>query len=245
MNFRIKCFLIHLGISVALGLAALCLVFGLWYPSPLDAALGVTSIFLILLGVDIVLGPLFTLLVSKENKTSLKFDWSVIALIQISAFVYGMYIVAIGRPVWMVFSVDRFDLVQAYQVDNMYIENAKAEFRQLAWFGPKWAAAKLPENLEERNQLTFESLFGGADLPTRPDLFVPIVESKNEIVKNARPLSELNNFNSEQDISSIMQKWPEANAFLPMMCRVKPMTVLIKHETGNVIAVVDLRPWQE
>ncbi len=38
------------------------LVFGVWYPAPLHQALGVTKIFLLLLLVDVVLGPLMTLL---------------------------------------------------------------------------------------------------------------------------------------------------------------------------------------
>ncbi len=68
MNPRLKAFAIHLAISALIALTVIGLVFFIWYPSPLHTALGVTQIFLILLAVDVVLGPLLTLLVYKAGK---------------------------------------------------------------------------------------------------------------------------------------------------------------------------------
>jgi hypothetical protein len=74
MRFRLRLFSIHLLISSFLALIAMMLVYLVWYSNSLSLALGVTTIFLILLGVDTVLGPLLTLLVAKEGKKTLKFD---------------------------------------------------------------------------------------------------------------------------------------------------------------------------
>ena len=43
---RFKAFAIHLCGSLAIGLAMLWLVFGVWYPAPLHEAVGVTDIFM-------------------------------------------------------------------------------------------------------------------------------------------------------------------------------------------------------
>ncbi len=51
----------HLGISVAVALLSAALVFGLLYPAPYRAMLGVGPIFLLVLAVDVVCGPLLTL----------------------------------------------------------------------------------------------------------------------------------------------------------------------------------------
>ena len=61
---RVRAFLIHFVASTFVALLALGLVFGLWYPHPLQKAAGVTMLYLLLIGVDLVIGPLLTLVVS-------------------------------------------------------------------------------------------------------------------------------------------------------------------------------------
>src|SRR5690554_3404124 len=102
MNSRIKAFTLHLAISVTIAAIAMIIVFYFWYPAPLHTAVGVTQIFLILLAVDVVLGPVLTLVVYKVGKRTLIMDLSVIALLQVSALCYGVYTVAEGRPAWLV-----------------------------------------------------------------------------------------------------------------------------------------------
>lgn len=54
---RVKAFGIHLLASVLIALIVIMLVFYVWYPSPLHTAVGVTGIFLMLLIIDVILGP--------------------------------------------------------------------------------------------------------------------------------------------------------------------------------------------
>ena len=137
MSFRLRCFLVHASISSVLALISVFVVFGLWYPSPIHKAVGATDIFLLLLAVDVVLGPLLTFVLAVEGKKYLKLDFVVVALLQVSAFFYGIYVVAEGRAVWLVFNIDRFDLVQAYQVNEKYRQEALPEYQLLSWTGPK------------------------------------------------------------------------------------------------------------
>lgn len=115
MKFRLLCFGSHLFVSFIIALLSLFVVFLLWYPSPLDAALGVADIFLLLLCIDVIVGPLLTLLVAKQSKKTLKMDLLVIGILQLAALSYGLYIVAQGRPVWMVYDNNRFEVVQAFE----------------------------------------------------------------------------------------------------------------------------------
>jgi len=52
-----------------------------WYPPPLFQLLGGFELLLLIVAVDIALGPLLTLVVFKSGKKRLKFDLSVIALL--------------------------------------------------------------------------------------------------------------------------------------------------------------------
>ncbi|MBL0165374.1 MAG: hypothetical protein IPP82_17470 [Xanthomonadales bacterium] len=65
---RWKAASIHLSISVFVGLLVLALLFLVWYPQPYFNAAGGQALIIFLLGVDIVLGPLLTLVLFKSGK---------------------------------------------------------------------------------------------------------------------------------------------------------------------------------
>ena len=244
MIFRLRAFGLHLLICAIIALLCLVLVFYYWYPAPLDKATGVTKIFLILLVCDMILGPVLTLIVANSLKKNLKIDLTIIGLVQLSALIYGLWTVELGRPVWLVFSVDRFDLVQSYELDNPYREQASTHFQSKNWFGPKWAAARAPEGIEEQNNLTFEALIAGIDIPQRPDLYVELKAEMQALLEKSRPVSDLNKYNSADLVSQVLKEYPQATAFLPMMSKVNPVTVLINREKRAIVAIVDLVPWE-
>lgn len=241
---RVRAFLIHFVASTFVALLALGLVFGLWYPHPLQKAAGVTMLYLLLIGVDLVIGPLLTLVVYKPGKKSLKFDLATIICLQLAAMSYGLWSVAEGRPVWLIFSIDRFDLLQAYQVDTRNLAQAKPEFRDLSWVGPRWAAAPRPVDVEQDRAALFEAVFGGVDLSQRPDLYTPLESEAENIRKRAHPLEELTRFNSPGAVEATRARWPEADGYLPMKGRVEAVTVLIEKKSARVVAIVDLKPWE-
>jgi len=61
-------------------------LFFIWYPQPLAKAVGVIHIFIMLIVIDVILGPSLSFFVYKEAKKTLKFDLAVIILIQIFSF---------------------------------------------------------------------------------------------------------------------------------------------------------------
>ena len=81
-NFKIQYFLVHLALSILVAACCVWIVFFLWHPQPLAKAIGVTNIFVMMLIIDVILGPLLTLLVAKQGKKTLKFDLFIIFLLQ-------------------------------------------------------------------------------------------------------------------------------------------------------------------
>lgn len=243
MKSRLHAALIHLSGSLCIALLALAAVYGLWYPAPLAAAAGVNGIFGLMLGVDVVTGPVLTFAVFKAGKKGLLFDLAVIVALQLTALSYGLWTIAQGRPAWLVFNADRFDLTQAADIDPRYRPQAAPAFRHAPWTGPRWAASVNPADPEKRTQLILESAGGGFDLPQRIDLFVPLAGQQAALLAKASPLEKLNQFNSPAQVKKALAPWPQADAWLPLMARAQPMTVLIERGTAQPLAVVDLRPW--
>lgn len=243
MNLRLKAFTIHLVISTLIALIVIGLIFFIWYPTPLHSAVGVTQISLILLAVDVVLGPLLTLLVYKVGKKTLVMDLTVIALLQLGALSYGLWTVAEGRPAWLVFVVDRFELVRVLDIDERKLEQADTFYRQPSLLGPRWVAAVNPSDSDERNELTVESVFGSADLAQRPNLYQPLSSQKATIQQRVLTLSALPESNPAKQIKSILAQHPKADSWLPLSANNQDMVVLMHKDTAKVIAIVDLRPW--
>jgi len=235
--------LIHFGASATMAMLAYGLVFGIWYPKPLAGAVGVTSIFLLLLGVDVCLGPILTFIVYRPGKPRVRMDLAIIVAVQILAFGYGMFSVAMARPVWLVFNVNRFSLEQANSLDLSHVQHAASDYRHTPWLGPQWVAAKFPEQRSERNKLLFESVQGGADLPQRPDLFVPLTAEADALRQHARPMDLLEKYNDAAVVHAVLADAPNCDGWLPLVVRGKSKVACFDQKTLTYFKVLDLAPF--
>lgn len=240
---RVRFFLWHFFISICISLISLFWVFNAWYPGPLAKATNVTYIFLMLLAIDIILGPILGFVVYNEKKKTLKFDLAVIFLLQLSALAYGVYSISQARPVWIVYNVDRFELVRKNELIEDNIQQAQLQFQQPSWFKPEYAATEFAKNTQQRNDDMFAEIMGRISIAQRPERYVDFAQAKEQIQKRAQNLDLLNQYNDKTDVEKILSKYPQATAFLPMKASVIDMTVLIDSQ-GDVVKIVDLRPWK-
>lgn len=244
MSSRLKAFMIHLTGSLILASCALALVFLVWYPSPLDQALGVTHIFLLMLGIDVIVGPILTLLIYKTDLRLLKFDLTVIIIVQLAVFSYGIYTVAKGRPAWLVFSTDQFYLVRTTDVDTDNATKAQSIYRHASWFGPQWVAVILPTDRKQRSQLVSATLQAGSGLFTSPNLYGSLDKAETKIKMKSHPLTELSQYNRSNSISTTLAKWKTATTWMPLWSDPKGMTVLLD-KNNHVVSIVQLNPWNQ
>lgn len=244
MSKRLKFFLSHLSLSFLIALLVIGLVFFIWYPSPLATAVGVTHIFLMLLAIDVIIGPVLGFIVYKEGKKTLKMDLSFIITLQLCALVYGIYSIEQGRPAWLVYNVDRFELVRKNDIILENIDQAQPQFQQISWTGPQFAAVKLAVSPQQRQNDMFTEVLGGISLAQRPERYVELNQAKNQIQQRALQLKELEQYNSKTDVEKALAKYPKADAWLPLKANAIDMVVLINKETASIIKIVDLRPWK-
>lgn len=232
----------HLAVSVFVAICAAYIVFMFWYPYPLNTAVGVTHIFLMMLGIDMVLGPFFSWLVYKEGKKTLKFDLTIIVLIQVLALGYGMYQIMDGRPAWLVFNVDRFELVKNNEIVIQNKNQVSKEFRQPSYLQPSFTATEFAKDAKIRTEDMMIELADGISIAQRPERYIPLAKASKDIAKKAQPLLNLNDFNPHQQVEQVLKQYPQAKSYLPMSASVLDMTVLLDDQ-AKVIKIVNLRPW--
>ena len=181
MKFRLKAFALHVLASIGVLSLVLGGLYLGWYRWPgwyLSGALGVVPI---LIGVDVALGPLATLLIANPAKPrrELARDIACIALVQLAALVYGATTLWGGRPLYYAFSEDRLQMVQAIDLRPAEIERARQENPALAphWYSrPRWVWAPLPGDRVERQRIIDSARAGGDDVVDMPRYFRPWTE---------------------------------------------------------------------
>ena len=99
---RYKAAAVHLTISVLVFIALLGIIITVWYPGVLFNISGGWTGLKLVMGVDVILGPLLTLIVFKAGKPGLKFDLGCIATAQIVCMAAGLYIVYSERPLALI-----------------------------------------------------------------------------------------------------------------------------------------------
>ena len=244
MSKRLKFFLIHLSISLIIALSVVGLVFFAWYPTPLVTAVGVTQIFLMMLSIDVIVGPLLGLLVYKEGKKTLKFDLTVIIAIQIAALCYGIYSIEQGRPAWLVYNGDRFELVRKNEIVEQNIKQARPQFQQPSCLKPQFVATEFAKDANQRSDDMFAEVLGGISLAQRPERYSDFAQAKKQMQQRTKSLKELNQYNDVKQVERIVSKYPQATGFVPLKANAVDMTVLINKDKGEVVKIVDLRPWK-
>ena len=194
---------IHLLCSVVVALLAAALVFGLWYPFPYRELSGGRELFLLVVVVDVVCGPLLTLVLFNPTKPRAELwrDLGLVALIQLGALGYGLWTVWEARPLFLVQEIDRFKVIAAPDLRDASIAGLPAELQPHWWAGPLTVAIREPKDAKERQMVLFESLQGGRDYAERPEFYLPY-EGANA----------LNSLNRAKPLSVFLQKQPGQQA---------------------------------
>lgn len=246
---RWKAAALHLGLSALIAATVVAVMLALWYPQPFFDAMGGTGLLKILIGVDVTLGPLLTLIIFDVRKKSLRFDLSVIAFLQIAALVYGVYIMFEARPVYAVFVKDRFDMVPANELDPVDLAEAPPEYRTLPLTGPRVVGTRFPDqsNPEEWNKLVFSGA-AGKDIQNFPKYYVPYADAVPTVLAKAEPLAALLKDHPEREapVRALVAKSGIAQdtlACLPLMGREAVLTAVIDRRDARIVGVLPFDPY--
>ncbi len=245
---KFQAFAWHFVATLALSIVAAIIVFFVWYPDPFHAMLGGSKFFMLITICDLVLGPLTSLIIynSKKTRLALVFDYTVIGIVQIVAFVYGVMSMAGARPVYVAFVKDRFEVVVAKEIADQDLRNAKDNaYRTRPKFGPLLIGTKSPTDREERNALVFSAM-EGKDVQNFPRYYVPYEANADVIKQQARPLEALrkNHPEAQQFIEAEKLNMPEEQLrWLPVRSPKGYWTALLDAQTAQLLAYIPIDPY--
>lgn len=188
----VRAALLHLGGSVAIAALAAALVFGLWFPYPYREVAGGRELFLLIVAVDVVCGPLLTLVLYNpaKPKSELLRDLGLVVLIQLAALGYGMHVLWQARPVYLVQEVDRFVVVPLPSLEPTAVARLPSTLQPRWIGGPQVVAIRKPKNIEEKNEVMLEAARGGRDYAERAEFYLPYEgEAALQSLSRARPLA--------------------------------------------------------
>ncbi|MBC7470965.1 MAG: pilus assembly protein [Ramlibacter sp.] len=243
---RFKAAGIHLAISVCIAALAAALVFAVWYPYPYREISGGRELFLILIGVDVILGPSITLAIFNRAKPSreLRRDLMIVGLIQLAALGYGLQTLFVARPVHLVFELDRFRVVHAVDVPSDLMGKVPAGIDALPLSGPTPLSLRRFTDRREEQDATLAAL-QGISLSSRPDLWQTYDAGREQILAAAKPADQLKSRFAARagEIDAALARagrQAATTAYLPLVGRKSFWTAFVDPVTADVVGFMPL-----
>ena len=243
---RLRASGIHLGISLSIAALAGLLVFALWYPYPYREISGGRELFLLVVVVDVMLGPLITLAVFNraKPKAELRRDLALVGLLHLAALGYGLWTVFLARPVHMVFEYERFRVVHAVDIPLELTQQNQSGIDALPLTGPTLLALRPFKDNKEEMEATLAAL-QGVSLSARPELWQSYSQAKERVLQVAKPVLALKSRFINQVATldaAVAQTGRPADAlvYLPLISRQAAWTVLLDAVTAEPLAYVPL-----
>ena len=241
---RFRAFSIHFLISFVIFLILLYLILGHWYPQPYFLNDGGWRVIRIIVGVDLVLGPLLTLIVFKPGKPGLKFDLSVIALVQVLALSWGIWTTYSERPVAVIYTIDYFTPVPAYQLKAQGLTSDKLQ--QYGSMDPVLIFSDIPQ--EKQSEVLIESMHKGKPLYLLTEYYRKFSSQYAGVLKQ-------NSMNLEKyvdDKPELKKRYQKALvnldaskthiSFLALHSRDKWVSVIFDLDSMSIIDTIDISP---
>lgn len=240
---RIKAFLIHLSISIVIYLILLYLIVFIWYPQPFFSADGGWQGIRLVTGIDLVLGPVLTLIVFKAGKPGLKFDLALIGILQLLALSWGVWTVYDQRTDLVVFADGAFYTLNPEEVAE--VGAAAEKIIDRAETHPPYAYVDLPLDKTQRKSLV-KSLFAGKPLFMHGELYAPLTaDNRRKIPAQSLPIASLLNTSpgNQQALDDFLQHQHgkvDDYAFLPLHCRYKHLAIAVDRKNDQFVASLNI-----
>lgn len=247
---RAKYFISHLGVSAGIvGLVSL-LVLLVWYPRPLFRLDGALTILALLAAVDVVVGPVITLIIASPRKTGreLMRDISIIGIVQLAALMYGAHALFVARPAFVVFNANRFDSVGANELarpDKLPYRDER--FKHAPVLGPQWTLARPADSEELRTEMLFSAADGGPDLKHHPALYETWPQAGGVDRNKILPLDRLLKNSTEtklvaQEAMRVSKLDQGQLGYVPLVGRERSGVVILNLLTLEIVLTTDAEP---
>lgn len=240
---RWQAFSIHLGLCAVLYVVLLYLILFHWYPQPYFAADGGWQGIRLITGVDLVLGPLLTLIVFKPGKPGLRRDLTLIGILQTVAIIWGTWLVYKQRTAMVTYAYGSFYTLNPEQLQNA---GGKAvEVAEQAETIPPYGFVRLPKDSRERTDFVLKTVLSGKLLQQLGDRYEPFGKSNfSEVLSHSLALDRFLTLENNQElVDRFLARHGgtlEDYAFLPLIGRYQEPLLALRRNDGKILDTLNI-----
>ena len=234
---------LHFLFSLSVFAILVSILLAFWYPNPYFSASGGWQGLRLVAAVDLVLGPLITLVIfnPKKSNRELSIDIGIVVLLQLGALLWGIKAVYEQRPVAVVFLDTSFYTVPAAAITSQGID-----LNVLDSFGedrPVYVFARRPDSASEQER--YQRAVEEERIPPHEQvwLYRDLAEHFEQVRRSSVDVGEIMNQNSEMK-AKIEQVLVKSQAeigdlvFLALTSRYRNV-LLIFDAQGSLVGMVN------
>ncbi|MCW8196550.1 hypothetical protein F6455_17285 [Proteobacteria bacterium 005FR1] len=239
---KLRATLFHALVTCVSACIAAFLIFYLWYPEDYAQMVGGLNLFLLVCGVELVLGPAVSFIIYNPRKShrELLLDYSLVGLIQLAALAFGIHSTYIARPVFTVFVKDRFEIVTQADIQED-LSSVPSTLMPLSWSGPELISVEFPKDSRQSSEILFSAL-AGKDIHLMPRYYRPF--SPGEAVEESGSIGELAARVGDPEMRSQLEAFASKEfGWLPVMARSGVWTAVLDKQTGQVLDYLPYDPF--
>ena len=228
---------------ISAGLTAI-LVFLVWYPDSLYNVVGGIEIYKLVILLEICLGPVVSFVVFNPNKSKreLVLDYTLIATVQISALVYGLYVIYQGRPVFEVYYDSKVHIVTALELDEQDLKAAR-EYNSLSVLGPLEVCISRPLDPKKKQELLFSGI-AGKDVEFFPEYYRTC--DHGEISSGAYPLARLKDIVREKKLpAALLSGTSRFDKWVPLISKNGIWVLALSSEMTDAKIALPINPYSQ
>jgi len=240
---RYTAFATHLGASLLVAGALLGASILLWYPPPLFEIDGGWKGLRLVALVDLVLGPVLTLVVFRPGKPGLKTDMAIIIAIQLSALSYGIWTLYHNRPGLIVYADDMIKPIAVSVVEE--IDPGGELLRRYGSELPVKLALPIPTDPETGSEYLLQRLRSPTPLHLHTDDYVRLSEWWPGVIADSLDIGHYVQQNTSWHLeyertTAGLGRTADELVFLPIEGRHKSGIIVADAATTDFIGFLDI-----
>ncbi len=238
-RYRAACY--HFLISLVIFIVLAGVVRLVWFPDFFFAIDGGWEGMRILIGVDLVMGPLLTLMVFRTGKPGLKFDLTLIGILQMISLAGGLHVIYSARPIFFVYYEQHF---YSSSADNFSEYGVLApDYRRFSDRSPAMVYVKLPDSPIEEAGVRRIMYQAQVPLWTFSAWYEPLTNHMDTVIHQGVTEAELR----QRDHNGSLDRWLakyggvfEDYAFVAIHSRYRDTYLGIRKSDRSLVDIVEI-----
>lgn len=246
MTAAMRAALLHLSAGALVSAGVVVPMVAVWYAPPLFEAAGTGRLPVFVALLAVCLGPIVSFYANHATGLASVLRRNRVVIAQLIALAGCALALYVQRPVYFVFTVDRFDLVIAKDIDPRDLAKAsRVEYQRRPLGAPRYVAALQPEDKTAVQRILMDAVQGGKDLQAYPQYYVPYAQEAKNALRRAKPLSAAR-AKDPAAVDGYLAASGRAEGsvkFLPLRARKRDGIVLLDAASGVPLEILLIDPW--